>query len=301
MHYFCACLVILFSLVHGAPALAFDGPVDTPGTSWLGREQSAARETPWSDDLPGAYGKSMPYALLNGSEAQSGGGYRWEGPPAASPDWRGIKWDTGYFLAYQFAVIAILYVAPESISGWDDDAKDNYDLSRWWDNVTHPVWDEDEWYVNYILHPYWGATYYIRARERGFNRMHSFWYSFLLSSLYEFGAEALFEPVSYQDLIVTPVAGALLGEYVFSPIREWIRAKDHLSWPEKTVLLLTDPLGVVNAATDRLFGVNTTVSFRQLRLENIPQVPWVLGERESALASGSRIRPVWGLHLRATW
>lgn len=24
---------------------------------------------------------------------------------------------------------------------------------------------------NYILHPYWGAAYYIRARERGFERM----------------------------------------------------------------------------------------------------------------------------------
>ena len=29
-----------------------------------------------------------------------------------------------------------------------------------------PVWDDDEFYLNYILHLYWGATYYMRGRER---------------------------------------------------------------------------------------------------------------------------------------
>ena len=296
LHYVFSCLAMLFSIFHGMPALAFNGPVNTPGTSWLAQEMRGAQEAPWS------YGKSMPFAALDNTEVQSGGGYRWEGPPAEKPDWRGIKWDTGYFLAYQFAAIAILYVMPESISGWDQDAKDNYDLSRWWDNVTNPVWDKDEWYVNYILHPYWGATYYIRARERGFNRVHSFWYSFLLSCLYEFGAEALFEPVSYQDLVVTPVAGSLVGEYMFTPLREWIRSKDQLYWYDKVGLFFTDPLGVINESLNKLLGVNTSVSFRQLRLENTPQVLEVQGETQSSSASGVRARTApWGLHMKIIW
>jgi O-acetylhomoserine/O-acetylserine sulfhydrylase len=52
-----------------------------------------------------------------------------------------------------------------------------------------------------------------RARERGFDERASFWYSFAMSTAYEFGAEALFEQPSIQDLIVTPVGGVILGEY----------------------------------------------------------------------------------------
>ena len=77
-----------------------------------------------------------------------------------------------------------------------------------------PHLDDDKFYLNYMLHPYWGATYYIRGRERRLSRWQSLGYSALLSTLYEFGAEAFFEPVSYQDLIVTPLIGSLLGEYV---------------------------------------------------------------------------------------
>jgi hypothetical protein len=45
------------------------------------------------------------------------------------------------------------------------------------------------------------------------------------SLLYEFGIEALFERPSYQDLIVTPVGGLLLGALLFEPIRIH---RDHL-------------------------------------------------------------------------
>jgi hypothetical protein len=80
--------------------------------------------------------------------------------------------------------------------------------------------------VNYIGHPYFGATYYTRARERGFDRIDSFLYSAVASTIYEFGVEAIFERPSYQDLIVTPIGGALLGGFVFEPFRNWIRRRD---------------------------------------------------------------------------
>ena len=185
---------------------------------------------------------------------------------AAQPiaDWSGVKRDTLYFLGYQAVVVAVLYALPDEQTRFD---KENAGFNKWRENVTNPVWDEDEAYLNYVLHPYWGATYYIRGRERGLTRWQSFGYSALLSSLYEFGAEAFFEPVSYQDLIVTPVIGSLLGEFVFSPLRDHIRAKpggpDRL---DQVLLVLTDPMGAVNEVFDRLFGVQTVVSFAPMRV-----------------------------------
>ena len=38
---------------------------------------------------------------------------------AIPPDWKGLRQDTKYFLAYQFAVIGVLYVLPESVTNWD--------------------------------------------------------------------------------------------------------------------------------------------------------------------------------------
>lgn len=215
-------------------------------------------EAPWAASLQH---ESTPHEDATAQHA----GYRWRGPAARQPDWRGVSRDTAYFLGYQFAVIGVLYVAPESISGWDREQKRNYDFDKWRNNVSRPVWDEDRWWINYILHPYWGGTYYIRARERGLDRMQSFFYSVLLSTLFEYGAEALAEPVSAQDLVVTPVAGALLGEYLFTPLQQRIRAKQGaLDWSDKALLFAIDPLGVVGAETDRLLGVKTHLRIQRI-------------------------------------
>jgi Domain of unknown function (DUF3943) len=97
-------------------------------------------------------------------------------------------------------------VLPEDVPKWTVEQR-RTSLQRWWENVRHPVWDDDHWYVNYLGHPYFGAIAYIRAGERRFGAFGGFWYAALLSGLYEFGIEALFERPSYQDLIVTPVGG----------------------------------------------------------------------------------------------
>lgn len=193
-------------------------------------------------------------------------GYGWQTPPPQTPDWAGAGRDTSYFLIYQLAVIGVLYTMPNSVTNWDKDELEGGRLAeQWWDNVTHPEWDEDKWWINYLAHPYWGATYYIRGRERGFDKTRSFLYSALLSTLYEFTFEAFAEPVSYQDFFFTPILGALLGEYVFSPIRERIRAQPGpLSWSDKTVLFLTDPLGVMSAWTDRMSGVQSRLTLQPL-------------------------------------
>ena len=175
-------------------------------------------------------------------------------------DWSGIGRDTTYFVGYQLLVIGFLYVLPESVNGWTKEQKEDYDLDRWWKNVKNPALDNDTWYVNYLFHPYWGATYYIRARERGFDKLESFFYSAVLSTMYEFGVEALFEQPSYQDLIVTPAVGTLLGIFVFEPVRNNIKAKGpDQQWYDKLALVLTDPLGTLSDYTDKLFGVESSV------------------------------------------
>lgn len=228
-------------------------------------------------------------------------GYDWKAPPARRSDWHGIKRDTGYFVGYQFAVIGILYVAPESVSEWSDEQKQKNSFAKWKRNAGHPTWDKDKWWINYVLHPYWGGAYYVRARERGFDHLESFAYSALLSTLFEFGAEALFEQPSYQDLVVTPVAGYAVGRYLFMPLRNAIRARPgRPGWTEKTALFLTDPMGVTNAAIDRVFGIGTHADLRF--------GPTIPGDRPATTDNDGIPRPStgkasrgWMLQLRVTW
>ncbi len=238
------------------------------------------------------------------AEAETGQSstYPWRRTAPSQPDWDGIYRDTAYFLGYQFIVIGVLYVAPESISGWTDEMKEEYTFSKWVDNVTNPVVrDGDVWWVNYILHPYWGGTYYIRGQERGLDKTDSFLYSTVLSTLYEYGAEALFEPVSIEDLIITPIVGSLVGEYLFAPLRKYVRSKPgELGWGDKAILIATDPLGVINAATDRLFGVQTSLQWQPIGGPALTPA----GQMDMPGVPATALRnydPAWGLQLRVDW
>ena len=211
----------------------------------------------------------------------------------AAYDRPGIRRDTAYFVGYQFVAVGVISVWPQSDTGYSN----KIGFERWRYNVTHPHWDGDRHVVNYVLHPYWGAGYYIRARERGLDRTQSFWYSALLSSIFEYGAEAMVEQVSYQDLIVTPVLGSLLGEYVFSPLRDHIHSKAApLDRWDRLALVLTDPLGAINSAVDQAFGVETHVSLAPM-----------LGGIDTSHGFAATTRPSlqrkvgWGLQLRVTW
>jgi len=180
------------------------------------------------------------------------------------PDYEGLKRDTYYLFAYQFAVIGMLYVMPEGISGWSEESKDNYSFSQWKENVRHAEWDKDDYVINYVLHPYWGAAYYVRGRERDLSRTQAFWYSTALSTLYEYGFEALFERPSIQDLVVTPLAGIVVGDY-FMQLRGDILERQRLgetSTKDRWLLLATDPLGAVNNRVDRFFGRDADFSVR---------------------------------------
>jgi hypothetical protein len=123
-----------------------------------------------------------------------------------------------------------------------------------------------------------------------------------MSTLWEYGPEAMFEPVSIQDLIVTPVIGFLVGEYLFAPLRERILAKrGELDWSDKFLLGLTDPLGVLNWHVDQLFGVKTS-----LQLMPVGIAAPAPADGSSLATPGSRgpfshVKPAWGIQFRAQW
>ena len=230
--------------------------------------------------------------------------YPWRNVPPEQPDWKGVARDTGYFLGYQFVILGLLYVLPESVTQWTDEDKEEYSFEKWRYNVSHPRWDNDKFYINYILHPYWGGTYYIRGRERGLDGWQAFGYSAFMSALYEFGAEAIFERASYTDLIVTPVLGSLLGEYVFLPLQRRIRNKPGaLDWTDKLLLTMVDPIGVASAETDRLFGMKPTYQLQPLAMLPPVASPETLGTTGNLMrtAYSNDVSPAWGMRFRMTW
>lgn len=205
-----------------------------------------------------------PSVACDGAGAAGTGGCRSTGSHGPGPDRVGLRKDTTYLLSYHVAAIGILYALPESVSGWGEEEKEKYTLSKWWHNVSNPRWDDDKFWINYITHPYWGASYYVRARERGYDERSSFWYSVVMSTAYEFGAEALFEQPSIQDLVVTPVGGVILGEY-FMGLRARIGARyapgEEMRFIDRALLAVTDPLGAINRRVQSWFGADVESSF----------------------------------------
>lgn len=181
------------------------------------------------------------------------------GAEKRAPDWNGVGRDTGVILGAQIGAAAVTYVMPESFSGWSEEQKRS-SFDKYWRNFGAPVWDKDKYYVNYVIHPYWGATYYTRARERGLDQTSSFVYSVMMSTMFEYGAECFAEKPSIQDLIVTPVVGSLLGGYVFEPLRNLIKSKQDLRWYDHALLIATDPIGLLSAGVEKMFGIKSTIT-----------------------------------------
>jgi hypothetical protein len=171
--------------------------------------------------------------------------------PPAFRDYRRLAYDTGMYLGAAVVAFGILYAMPESATNWDKEAmKENGITYKWKQNVkAGPVWDDDDWVLNYITHPYSGGVYYMTARSSGFNIFESFLYSaFMSTCFWEYGIEAFAEIPSKQDLIVTPVIGSVIGEGFFYAKKSIIR-NDRRVLRSKflgyTSLLIMDPFNTL--------------------------------------------------------
>ncbi len=133
-------------------------------------------------------------------------------------DWQYLKEQTYTILGMSVTAVGLMTFLPESITNWTAEDRDFSNLAnKWLDNVkAGPVWDKDDHYLNYIMHPYFGGTYYTAARHAGFDQFDSFLYSFMMSTFFwEYGVESFAEVPSAQDLVITPLFGAAVGEWMY--------------------------------------------------------------------------------------
>lgn len=177
----------------------------------------------------------------------------------------------GKYLGLSVGIIAIaslvamgaLYALPESVSKWDRSEMQFGKLSKKYrSNVANsPVVDSDEAWINYVAHPYVGALYYLQPRMAGFSWAEGVIFSFVASSFYwEYGLESFAEVPSWQDLVLTPALGSLLGEGFYQLIC-YIQRNDSKLFDSylvgNIVLWLLDPLGslIQRTGLGELFGI----------------------------------------------
>jgi len=136
-----------------------------------------------------------------------------------------LGYNFGIYVGAALISYGVLWMMPESVTGWDKESMKNGGMfKRWKENVQKgPVWDTDSFYLNWIMHPWIGGIYYMSARGSGFKRWESFTFSFLMSTVFwEYGVEAFAEVPSWQDIIITPTIGSLIGEGFFIAKRKII-------------------------------------------------------------------------------
>ncbi len=114
--------------------------------------------------------------------------------------------------------MGILLSLPEDFTNWNkEDMKASKLTTKYRNNVKGgPVWDQDDLFLNYVMHPYFGGVYYNITRAAGYSWWASALMSFGLSTFFwEYGFEAFAEKPSQQDLVLTPVVGSALGELMY--------------------------------------------------------------------------------------
>lgn len=156
---------------------------------------------------------------------------------------------SGIILGGTFVGAGVLYLMPESVTNWDKN--DIVNLGKNWRRRTAmgPVVDSDDWFLNWVTHPYWGAVYYMQPRTAGYSWSESAFYSVIASSLFwEYGVEAFAEVPSWQDLIITPAIGSIFGE-LFYRARTHIQAKGDTLLGSRVVgkvaMTFLDPIGTI--------------------------------------------------------
>ncbi len=146
---------------------------------------------------------------------------------------------TGGLIGAQVGTLYALSRLPSDATGWGEGSF--ADIAQ--NDLHGPKWDTDRAIFNYAAHPLVGSEYYLLARNRGAEWWQGFLYAAAMSTFWEFFTEAYFERPSKQDLMITPVAGALIGELRYfgkSALRGKSGRPDR-TW-KKVLLVALDPV-----------------------------------------------------------
>lgn len=195
------------------------------------------------------------------------------------PNVKKLVINTATLYAAGVLTLGVLELLPEDATAWNKkEIRDTPMFERWWNHVREgPVWDKDNWVFNYVLHPYGGAAYYMSARTQGCSAINSFLYGFAVSTIFwEYGIEAFNEIPSYQDMFITPIVGAIMGE-AFYKLKRRILQDDTSLFGSRLLgnitLFLIDPvnevLGLIygnDARRNAAFSVRPTAQGMQASL-----------------------------------
>ena len=107
-----------------------------------------------------------------------------------------------------------------------------------------PVWDDDDWKINFIGHPVAGSFHYNSLRSQNASIFHSFLFATAQSFIWEYIVEATAEKPSTQDLIITPIVGSILGESIHTITMAMRR--NGFKFFEKIFVLIFNPPFVFN-------------------------------------------------------
>ena len=137
-----------------------------------------------------------------------------------------------------------LILMPKEVTKWEDDWMQDAgrNLNRAF--TSPPVYDKDDWAINYIGHPVAGSYYYNAVRSQRASWWQSLLFATAQSFIWEYVIEGVAEQPSIQDLWLTPLGGIALGE----PIHQATLAmrKNGYTLFEKIVVFILNPMFVLN-------------------------------------------------------
>lgn len=187
--------------------------------------------------------------------------------PPEQRDYKRLGYASGMYIGATVAAFGFLWSTPESVSNWDkEEIRKQGILWKWKRNIKEgPVWDEDDFVLNYVTHPYSGGVYYMTARSSGFTVLESFAYSAIMSTFFwEYGIESFAEVPSTQDLFITPILGSMVGEgffYAKKSILKHDRRVLKSRFLGYTSLLLMDPFNTLLDSFGYKEKVKTQMNF----------------------------------------
>ena len=140
-------------------------------------------------------------------------------------------------------MVGALSLLPRDFTAWRK--PDFYGLKK--NFKSGPNFDFDNPFFNYIAHPYDGSEFYLAARNRDFTWWQSFLYGVAVSSTFEFLIESAYEGASWQDLWITPVSGAVIGELRWQAKKalEDTETGKPVGTTNKILYVLVDPLDAI--------------------------------------------------------
>jgi hypothetical protein len=192
-------------------------------------------------------------------------GMRWQ---TDQPGFRvNLTYPIGYTLAFQGVGAASLTLFGDEERGYSGLSVNNFV-----DAFTKgPRPDNDQWYLNYLGHPLWGSETYLRSRAQGCSPLGSLLFAAVASTVWEFGIESWYHRPSSQDLIITPLAGAVIGEVRFHAKRALLNADTSSS---RALAVAIDPIQSAVEVIGHAFGQDwSEPAFRKISVNASQSAP----------------------------